>query len=338
MTDTTIRTPAGTFSPAVTFRNPLMADGGGADPWMVWHDGFYYLTATSGDGIRVRRAASITELADAPDTLVWRDDTPSRRAEMWAPEFYLLDGPNGRRWYLYYTAGDGVADANHRAFVLESLEEGDTSTPLGPYAFKAQLATDPRDALYAIDAGLIQRGDGALFCVWAGHPHHRLFISAMENPWTLVGERRRLDADGFGCPEVREGPVALRRNGRIFLIYSMCDTGKPDYRLGMLIAEEGADLMNPASWKQHPEVVFGRNDAAGVYGPGHNGFFHSPDGSETWIVYHAKDTAEYTYERRLPRAQRVEWNDAGEPVLGVPLSLDTDIPVPSGDPASGDPM
>lgn len=314
-----------------TFRNPLMPDG--PDPWMVWHDGFYYLTATSMDGIRVRRAASITELENAPDALVWSDDTPTRNQAMWAPEFYLLDGPNGRRWYLYYTAGDGV-DATHRAFVLEGQEEGDAATPLGPYRFKAQLQTDPQDAFYAIDAGLIQLAGGRLFCVWAGHPEHRLFISAMENPWTLCSERVLLEADGFGCDEVREGPVCLRRNGKIFLIYSMCDTGKPDYRLGMLVADEDADVMNPASWRQHPAPVFTRCDQNGVYGPGHNGFFHSPDGQETWIIYHAKDTKEYSYARRTPRAQRIEWNQAGEPVLGVPVSLDTPIPVPSGDAAS----
>ena len=29
--------------------------------------------------------------------------------------------------------------------------------------------------------------------------------------------------------------------------------------------------------------------AQGVYAPGHNGFFTSPNGRETWIVYHAWD-------------------------------------------------
>ena len=37
---------------------------------------------------------------------------------MWAQEIYLLDGLEGRRWYLYYTASHGV-DAHHRMFVCE---------------------------------------------------------------------------------------------------------------------------------------------------------------------------------------------------------------------------
>ncbi len=314
-------------SPTPTFRNPLMQQG--ADPWLVFHDGFYYLSATSSTQIKMRKARSITQLADAEDIIVWRDETPARAQQMWAPEFYLLDGPNRRRWYLYYTASDGT-DLKHRLFVLEGHEQN----PMGPYEFKAQLATDPRDEFYGIDAGILQTGDGRLFCVWAGHPGHRLFLSAMQNPWTLSGERVLLQADGFGCDEVREGPVCLRRNGKIFLIYSACDTGKPDYKLGMLVAEESADLLNPASWQQHPRPVFERCDAHGVFGPGHNGFFTSPDGTEDWIIYHGKDTSQYTYARRSARAQKFTWNPNGTPNFGVPFALEADIEVPSGDAAS----
>ena len=319
-----------TGQPAATFRNPLMADG--PDPWMVFHNGYYYLTATSSTEIRIRRAASITQLADAPDVVVWSDRTPSRNAQIWAPEFYLLDGPNGRRWYLYYTASDGN-DLKHRLHVIE----GSGDDPMGPYAYKAQLRTDPSDEHYGIDAGVLQTGDGRLYLLWAGHPGHVLFVSAMADPWTLTGERVNLPASGFGCDEVREGPVALRRNGQIFLVYSACDTGKPDYKLAMLIADEQSDPLAPQSWRQHPRPVFERYDGNGVYGPGHNGFFQSPDGTQDWIVYHAKTSAEYTYAGRTPRAQRFTWSPDGTPDFGAPLPLDADIPVPSGDPAGTTP-
>lgn len=313
-------------NPRPTFRNPLMENG--PDPWLVWHNGFYYLTATSGTQIRMRKAASITQLATAPDVEIWRDDTASRNQQIWAPEFYLLDGPNGRRWYLYYTASDGN-DVKHRLHVLE----GDSDDPMGPYQHKAQFLTDPSDEYYGIDASVLQTGDGQMYLLWAGHPGHVLFISAMENPWTLSGQRVQIPADGFGCDEVREGPVCLRRHNQIFLVYSACDTGKPDYKLGMLIADEGADLLDARSWRQHPEPVFTRCDANGVYGPGHNGFFQSPDGSEDWIIYHAKTAGHYTYAGRNPRAQKFTWNADGTPNFGVPLSLNEDIAVPSGDPA-----
>ena len=300
----------------------------GADPWLFRHEGFYYLVTTTATHIEMRKAARVGELAIAPDIEVWRDKTRSRRRQIWASEFYLLDSPDGndKRWYAYYTASDGT-DINHRMHVLES--EG--TDPLGPYHYKGLMRTDTGDVYYAIDGSLIEKPDGTRYFVWAGHPNHLLYISQLENPWTTINERVYLPASGFGCEEVREGPVALRRNGRIFLVYSACDTGKPDYRLGMLVADENADLLDPQSWHQHPTPVFERNDKAKVYGPGHNSFFQSPDGTEDWICYHAKSTSRYAYRNRSTRLQRFGWNEDGTPNFGVPLALDTDIPVPSGE-------
>lgn len=308
-----------------TFRNPLKEQG--ADPWLVYHDGYYYLATTTATHIEMRKARRLGELAAAPDVTIWQDETPTRCSEVWASEFYLLDGPNGRRWYLYYTASDG-RDDQHRMHVLESAG----TDPMGPYRYAALLLTDANNEHYAIDGGLLQKGDGSLYLCWAGQPGHVLFIAPMGDPWTICGARVSLPADGFGCKEVREGPVALKRNGKIFLVYSACDTGKPDYKLGMLIADEDSDLMNPASWQQHPEPVFTRCDANGVYGPGHNSFFRSPDGTEDWICYHAKTTYEYTYRGRSARAQPFTWTAEGLPDFGRPLSLETDIPAPSGEP------
>ncbi|RYG22338.1 beta-xylosidase [bacterium] len=297
-----------------TFRNPLHPEG--ADPWIVRHRGAYFLLATEASHISIRYSETLGGLKDALPATIWTDEHPERCKEMWAPELYFWEG----RWYLYYTAGDGIDD-NHRCYVLES----ETDNPIGPYAFKAQLDTELD--YYAIDTSLLVLADGRLYLLWAGRPDHRLFTAPLENPWTVSGKRVLLEADGFGCEEVREGPVCLVRNGRVFLVYSVCDTGKPDYKLGMLVADQNADLLDPASWKQWPEPVFTRNDAAGVYGPGHNGFFQTDDGQD-WIVYHAKTSSEYTYAGRSTRVQPFTWREDGTPDFGVPLSLDTDIEEP----------
>lgn len=314
-----IRIESAAAPAAGTFTNPINP---GPDPWMVYHEGNYYLTTTQGDRIRMWKASTLDGLKTADPVTVWRDDDPSRSHGIWAPEFHFIKG----RWYLYYTAmAASRVDTTHRMHVLES--EG--ADPLGPYHYKGRLF-DPDNDFYAIDGSVFQHpGDGYWYFLWAAHPGHRIRIARLKNPWSLAGRSVELPASGFGCDEVREGPVVLKRNGKLFLTYSACDTGKPDYKLGMLIADENADVMDPASWKQFPEPVFERNDDAGVFGPGHHGFFQSPDGTEDWIVYHGKTASNYTYAGRSTRAQKFTWRADGTPDFGRPLALDTVLEEPS---------
>jgi GH43 family beta-xylosidase len=216
-------------APPATFRNPIKLRG--ADPWLQYVDGYYHLATTSGRDVRLRRAKRMAELKDAKDEVVWKDDAPERSHGVWAPEFHHLDG----KWYLYVTAFDGKDDADHRLFVAQSTTDG----VMGPYKTKAKLRTDPDDKFYAIDGTVLTWANGTRYFVWCGRPSpagQGLYIARMENPWTLAGERVYLEASGFGCRDVREGPVFLYRNGRVFLVYSMCAASTPDSRLGMLVA------------------------------------------------------------------------------------------------------
>jgi GH43 family beta-xylosidase len=97
----------------------------------------------------------------------------------------------------------------------------------------------------------------------------------------------------------------------------------------MLLAETHSDLMNPQSWKQYPNPVFERSDRDGVFGPGHNGFFRSPDGTEDWIIYHAKTNSVYTYKGRETRAQKFTWKADCTPNFGEPLPLSAVLDEPS---------
>ncbi len=301
-----------------TFQNPLNRS---ADPWIGYAEGEYHLTATQGDSVRLWSAKSLAGLKEAQPILIW-----GKGKGVWAAEFHHLPGPDGMRWYCYFTKTDGP-DQNHRMFVMRSKSE----SIKGPYAEPVQLRTDPKDDYYAIDGSVFESA-GKLYFLWAGHPGHVLFISGMKDPLTLIGKRVQIPASGFGCSEVREGPYVIKHKDRMFLTYSACDTQKPDYKVGYLWADTKSDPMKVSSWTQHPEPLLVRADANGVFGPGHHGFFKSPDGTEDWIAYHGKTTAEYTYRGRSSRAQRFEWDAAGFPKPVVPLPLTAEIPLPAGDP------
>ena len=314
-----------------SFNNPLL-EADGADPWMVFYDGNYYLTATQWSSIRMWKSPTVAGLKNVEPVTIWSDATPSRCCNVWAPEFFLLEGPSGPRWYVYYTAGtDGTLD-NQRMHVLESAG----ADPLGPYTYKSRIF-DPQNDTWAIDGSVLKMPDGKLyflFSSWVG-PNQTLFIAPMSDPWTISGRRVAISSPTLDWEKaqgnVNEGPEALYNDGKIFIVYSASACWGPDYKLGMLTYNGGA-VLEPASWVKHPEPVFQRSDENGVDAPGHNGFVTSPDGKESLIVYHATAAAtDGCTGVRTTRVQKFTWNEDGTPNFGVPVSPETTVTPPSGE-------
>ena len=299
---------------------------------MVYHDGSYYLTATQWSSIRMWKSPTVAGLAAVEPVTIWSDTTPARCCNVWAPEFFLLDGPSGPRWYVYYTAGtDGSLD-NQRTHVLESSG----TDPLGPYTYKARIF-DPQHDTWAIDGSILKMPNEKiyfLFSAWDG-PNQNMYIAPMSDPWTISGSRVLLSTPTHDWEKklanVNEGPEVLQHDGKIFVIYSASACWGPDYKLGML-TYSGGDVLNTASWVKSPEPVFQRSDENAVFAPGHNGFFTSPDSKEHWIVYHANaSAADGCTGVRTTRVQKFTWNEDGTPSFGTPAALDTPITPPSGE-------
>ena len=315
-----------------TFTNPLITSQDSADPWMFYHQGFYYLTATLDPegGVWLRRsrtpagfdAGEKKKIYDAPKTGL-------RSKQIWAPEVHHLKN----RWYLYFTASDGT-DENHRIYAFESR----TDDPWSEYDFKSQVFDKENDG-WAIDATVFSDKKGSLYMLWCGHVPKNgngIYIAPMQDAWTLSGKRMLISQADFDWERVRypinEAPEILQHDGKTFLIYSASDTGTPDYALGMLTLT-GKDVLNPKSWTKSPQPVFTQvsNAEGSVFGPGHNGFFKSPDNREDWVVYHGKESGEYTYRGRRARAQKFDWNADGTPNFGRPIPAGKYLKNPSGE-------
>ena len=97
--------------------------------------------------------------------------------------------------------------------------------------------------------------------------------------WERVGETAR-------AAGLHEAPQVLQRDGRTFVVYSCSASWQPTYKLGLLALRPGGDPLNPSDWTKHPKPVFQSNFT--TFGVGHNCFVKSPDGTEDWILYHAK--------------------------------------------------
>jgi GH43 family beta-xylosidase len=334
-------TPAAPGADGSSFRNPVLpqtASGDDSpDPWIFRHGGRYWLTYTTTDHIEVRNAATLAGLADAAPKRLWpaagASEPADRATQLWAPEIHRLTGPNGPRWYLYYAA-TGADTSVHRMYVLESVRDD----PAGPYRFKGQLQLpDP----FAIDGSVFTAGGRTylLYSAGATVAPTSIAIAELSDPWTVRGtpltiSRPTLPWETVALP-INEGPEALVHDGRLHVVYSASWCGTGAYALGRLTVPVGADLLDPATWEGAKALapMFSAAPARGVFGPGHGSFFTSPDGRESWMVYHATedDRGCFTGGLRTTRAQRFTWNADGTPNLGTPVSLATDVAAPGGD-------
>lgn len=314
--------------PDTTFSNPIIESRDVPDPWVVRHDGWYYLTGTMApsEGLVVWKSRSLVDWSDAVKDTVWTaPEEGPMSAQLWAPELYRFDG----RWYLYVTASDGE-DAHHRHYVLESA--GDD--PMGDYRSKGRMDAGLDE--YAIDGSILRTADGSLY--WMYTAQHQIGMAPMENPWTVDGARRAVIAEPSEPWERGwiEAPEALRHDGRQFIVYSAGHSATPHYVLGRL-THTGGDVLNPSNWKKHPTPVFTPHVGAegAVYTTGHCTFTTSPDGSEDWMVYHGKswrDPGQHGFSGRKARAQRIRWRPDGTPAFGTPTPRGVPVPVPSGSP------
>jgi hypothetical protein len=190
---------------------------------------------------------------------------------------------------------------------------------------------------WAIDGAVLKLNGALYFHYSAFHADglQSLYIAPMSSPTSVSAHGTRISAPTLawerqGQP-VNEGSFALQRDGRTFLTYSASYCGTADYKLGML-EYRGGDPLAASSWTKFANPIFQRNNANGVYGPGHHSFFTSPDGTETWIAYHANSSASQGCgTTRTTRVQKISWNADGTPNLGVPVSTSTVLAGPSGE-------
>lgn len=301
--------------------NPLVPQR--ADPQIVQHtDGWFYLSATvpEYDRLELRRARSIAGLADATPTTIWHKHTTGpMSAHIWAPELHHIDG----RWYIYFAAGEAERIWNIRIYVLENA----SPNPLeGEWIERGQLDTGWDS--FALDATTFTHGGKRYLC-WAQHDKEiggntNLYLAEMDSPLTITGPVTMLSKPEFPWECVRyrvnEGPAMIARHGKVFIAYSASGTGA-EYALGLLSADENADLLDAASWTKSPEPVFVSSERNSIYGPGHISFT-TEDGHDI-VVYHARDYRDIKGDplrdpNRHTRVQRLNWSRDGMPVFGEP--------------------
>lgn len=304
------------------YQNPIIRQR--ADPWIYKHaDGYYYFTASvpEYDRIEIRRAKTIAGLAMAEAAVIWRGHLQGiMSANVWAPEIHYID----ERWYIYFAAARQEAVFDHRIYVLENS----SADPLqGDWVEKGQLVTNWES--FSLDATMFEH-KGCKYLVWAQRDdkipgNSNLYIAKMDTPYSISGQQVLLSSPEYEWEKagflVNEGPAVLKKNGKLFLTYSASATDY-HYCMGMLTTGENSDLLSRDSWHKSGQPVFATSEANGQYGPGHNSFTVSEDGTQDLLVYHARNykkiTGDPLYDPyRHTRVQMVKWHN-GIPCFGQP--------------------
>ena len=325
--------PATTPQDSGTFTNPLLQSG--PDPWVVWWKGFYYYSNSSGKNLTLRKTADITGLRHAEKKVVWTPEPGHPWSnELWAPELHRWDN----KWYIYFAA-DAGDNASHRIYVVEN----DNDDPIeGTWKLKGKVG-DSSDK-WAIDATLFELS-GNHYLVWSGWKgdsdgEQDLFIAHMSNPWTIDSPRTLISKPTYDWEthgdlpgrhvSVNEGPEALLHGDKLFIVFSASGCWTDFYALGALQANAGANLLDAGSWTKIDHPLLSTDPKAGVFGPGHNGFFKSPDGKQNWIIYHANRAPHQGCGNfRSPRIQPFTWNPDGTPNFGTLAPLDQPLKKPA---------
>ena len=318
------------------FTNPILLTG--ADPWVIYKDSYYFYTQTMGNRLELWKTANMAGLSNAAHITIWKPPAGKPFSkDIWAPELHFLQG----KWYMYFAADDGN-NKNHRLYVLENSSPDPMQ---GNWLLKGSVSDITHK--WAIDASVFEN-KGKLYLIWSGwegdvNGEQEIYIAQMGNPYTVTSKRVKIsspvyqwekygdlhDASNPPHVNVNEGPEMLKHGNRLFLVYSASGCWTDHYALGMISASASANLLDPASWVKTKTPVFKESEQNGVYAPGHNAFFKSPDGKQDWLLYHANPKPGCGCDgQRSPRMQQFTWKKDGTPDFGIPVREGISLSIP----------
>ena len=298
-----------------------------ADPYVYKHtDGTYYFTASvpAYDTVVLRSSKTLAGLAEAEEKVLWRKhESGPMSKHIWAPEIHYLFG----KWYIYFAGGEIDDEWEIRPYVLEC--QGDDPMQ-DEWIEKGKMVRAEGDEFsfeaFSLDATVFEN-KGRWYYIWAekvgvGKQISNLYIAEMKNGYTLKTIQVLLTTPDYDWERhgfwVNEGPGIIKHNGKIFMTYSASETGI-QYCVGMLTADEDADLLDPRSWTKERYPVLATNEEKGIYGPGHNSFTKDEEGNDI-IVYHARTEAEIEGNplynpNRHAMLRKGKWSEDGRPVF-----------------------
>ncbi len=311
-----------------------------ADPAVCrWQGKYYFISTNDLDGnhtLFIREADSIPALVTAQQTCIL-DTTmyPHLGSLLWAPEMHIIRD----RLYIFH-AGTPGPFGQEQSHVM-ALKPGGNPTCAADWEMPRRVVKKDGSMLY--DKGItldmtVFWSAGRLYASWSQRQFDPVDLGAWlyiaelnpEEPWRLLSDPQVLTTPEFGWENnhtfVVEGPFALYQGGRILLTYSgaLVDS---TYVVGLLSMADGADPLDPASWRKETYPLLSSRSVPGEFGPGHNAYCIDADGL-IWNTYHARPgvmvDGQQGFGPRSSGIRRVHMNAENFPVLDMTEEMDLD--------------
>lgn len=303
---------------------PFPGPSGFADPVFYKKDGKWYLLATNdntGDvGMYVKCADSVEGLFSDESKFVCilpYDESRNFIQTFWAPEFHEI---GGELYILFAVGGKQWSPHSH---MMKLKHGGDIMDPDGWEEPRRVVRADGSDLFRGITLDMtFFRANNKSYLIWSERrfgPDTGSMLSIAEidekTPWILKSDPVLVARPLFGWENQsgtvnNEGPYALILGDKIRIAYSGGAAGGYSYVIGWLTAENGADLLDPKSWKKQLWPAAQTQMYCDREGVGHNSFFTGDDG-KVYAAYHAQPIGEDSH--RCTGAHRLHFPKNGEP-------------------------
>lgn len=299
-----------------------------ADPFVLEHDGTYYLYSTGGTKLSVRTSKDLCFWTSQSEPIIQLSDLGWAEHKAWAPEMYEYNG----KFYLIFSA-EGYNE-------IHSIEIAVCDTPNGKFEpLKKGEPFYSIEGYSLIDGSLFFDDDGRVYMYYSkdcstntikgkrtsqtygielkpdfsGTIGEPVLISTPEQDWELKS----------GNPLWNEGPVVFKENGTYYLLYSANFYQSEHYSVGYATSDAPLKM-----FEKPREAKLLSGNGKTVTGPGHCNILRSPDGEEMYVVYHVHTIPPNTDHGRSLAMDRLVVCDDGSLVIDGPS--ETRRPLPSG--------
>jgi len=250
----------------------IIADGGryyiysttdGAPGW-----GGYYFTCYSSKDLKKWQYEGI--ILDVLKDTRWARN----KGNAWAP---AIEKKNGK-FYFYFSADQGERKAIGVAV---------SDSPTGPFTDLGHPIVDKRPEGQKngqqIDVDVFTDDDGQSYLYWGnGYMAGAKLNSDMTSIDTTTIVRMTPRGGSLKDYQYREAPYVFKRKGIYYFLWSVDDTGSPNYHVAY---GTSTSPLGPIKVADEPVILQQRPDQK-IYGTAHNSVLQIPGKDKWYIVYH----------------------------------------------------